>query len=293
MSRRFLILANPISGGGKSRRVAPDLRDALVARGHEVELHFTTHKGDAGQQAARCGEGRFDAVVSVGGDGTLNEILNGLRDLSQPLAILPLGTANVLAKELRLPFAPQGLAELLHGGRARELAVGTANGRRFLLFCGVGFDARMVEELERVRTGTGGMRRWIGPVWNVIRSWPRQDLHVVADGSTVATTANQVLVTRVRGYGGILHLPRAVDWSDGKLHLLCFLQRTRLAWAAAAARAMLGRLEPSPRLLHGTATRITVTAATPTPYQVDGDLGGTTPVEIELLPGRARVFTPL
>ena len=194
---------------------------------------------------------------------------------------------------IAIPFAPSAVADLLDRGRPRELAVGRANGRRFLLFCGVGFDAAMVQRLELLRTGTAGFRKWTRPVLSVVWRWPLHELVVQADGVEVARRATQVLVTRVRAYGGFLHLPRVVDWRDGSLHLLTFLSRTRLAYATKTLLAFLRCLKPSRSLLHRTATRITVTSEHPIPYQIDGDFGGTTPVEIERLEQRARVYTPL
>jgi hypothetical protein len=96
---------------------------------------------------AHAGEEPWDALVAVGGDGTVNEVLSGMPDPARPLAMLPVGTANVLAS-VRLPRAPAALAALIARGRTRLHALGVANGRRFLLFCGAGVDGAVVERLH-------------------------------------------------------------------------------------------------------------------------------------------------
>ena len=290
MSRRFLILANPIAGGGRARALAPRLQDELRRLGASAELHFTTSKGDARARAAAIVPASVDAIVGVGGDGTLNEILNGLADPSLPLAVLPLGTANVLAKELRLPADPPALARLLHTGTTLEAALGEANGRRFLLFCGVGVDGQMVEALERRRRGKGGLRSWVGPVGEVAWRWPRTGLRVTLDASRTLHDVTELLATRVRNYGGMFTMPGAIDIRDGELHAITCTSRRRLGYAWHALRAALGCLQPSASLGATTARTIRVEAERPVPYQIDGDLGGTTPVEIRCLHTRARLF---
>ncbi len=279
MARRFLVLANPIAGGGRGRAAADHLVAALRARGCTAALRVTTRAGEARAFAAEADD--YDALAVVGGDGTVNEALNGMRDLRLPLGVLAMGTANVLRHELRLPRRPTALAALLAHGTPRPVTVGLANGRRFLLFAGVGLDGAIVRRVEEVRRGPLGKLRWTGPILHIVRRWPVPDLHVQLDDRPAQSGCSQVLVTRVRNYGGLLHLPRGIRIDDGHLHALLFRQRSRFAWARAVTRAWFGRLRPGRDVDHATAARITVTAATPVPWQIDGDYGGTTPVTIE------------
>ncbi|MCB9879897.1 MAG: NAD(+)/NADH kinase [Planctomycetes bacterium] len=142
--RRVLVIANPISGGGRGKVRAAQLADALRARGLTAECHFTTAAGDAGARARAAADEDWQTLVAVGGDGTVNEVLNGMPDPSRPLAVLPVGTANVLALELGLPKDPQAAAAAIAAGRCRSMTIGVADDRRFLLFCGVGVDGAVV-----------------------------------------------------------------------------------------------------------------------------------------------------
>ena len=288
--QRFLILANPISGGGKARMLAPALATALREHGIEATVHLTQAAGDAAARARTAASEGFTGLVAVGGDGTVNEVLNGMADPSMPLAVLPVGTANVLALELGLPRDPVQLARLVASGSTRQLAIGLAAGRRFLLFCGIGLDGAVVQRLSQVRSGTLGKHKWLGPILHTVLHWPRFDLSVAFDDGTRLDGVGTVLVTRVRNYGGIAAMPRGIDLGDGRLHVLCFRPRSRLAWIWLGFLAILRLLRPGRWLVHRTAQTITVSGSAP--YQIDGDHGGAAPLRVELAPAQATVFAP-
>ncbi len=295
--REVLIIANPIAGGGRASKGAPELRDALAARGLRADLRFTADAGDVVRFAHDADPRRFAAVVSVGGDGTLNTVLDNLPDPTVPLAMMPYGTANVLAHELRLPRAPADLALAIDAGRTIGAAIGLAQPlrpegarpRRFLLFAGAGLDGAMVEELERVRRGTLGKLRWVKPVLTIVRHLPRHRLRIETDTGEVRDDLSEALVTRVRSYGGVFAMPGPIDIEDRVFHVLCFRQRTRWQWLRAAFRAWLGRLRLGTDVEHLTARTVRIDAAASTPYHLDGDFGGRTPLRLELDPRQARL----
>ena len=232
VSKRFLILANPIAGGGRSKQLAPLLAAELQKRGGSAEVYFSNAAGDLGRRAAKVVPNDFDAIVSVGGDGTLNEILNGLPDPTVPLCPMALGTANVLALELGLPRRPQQLAEILAGGRTLRAAIGLCSrapdteAQRFLLFVSTGMDASIVERLEQVRTGTLGKLGWVRPILETTWRWPLRQF-TVRVGEREFTGVTSALATRVRNYAGVLKLLKSIDITDGQLHVLLFRQRSR------------------------------------------------------------------
>jgi diacylglycerol kinase (ATP) len=287
--RRILILANPIAGGGRARNLAPALARELAARGADAEVHFTAAAGDAGRRAGQANEA-WDALVVLGGDGTVNEVLNGMPDPTRPLGVLPLGTANVLACELGLPREPAAAAAAFMDGRVRPLAIGLANGRRFLLFCGVGIDGAVAQRLHEARPGTLGKRKWLGPILHVTRRWPRFSLRArLADGEEL-DGLSAVLVTRVRNYGGVLRLTPGIDVDDGMLHVLCFSGRTRAWWMWQGLRGFLRCMRPGPGLVVRRANAVRIDGAAP--LQIDGDYAGQAPVGVELLAARANVLVP-
>ena len=287
--RRVLLIANPISGGGRGRDLAPRLAEALRACGVEAEVYLTRASGDAAARAAAAGPEPWDGLVALGGDGTVNEVLNGMPDPSRPLGVLPVGTANVLALELALPRDVDAAAAVIAGGHLHELAIGLCGARRFLLFVGVGIDGAIVKRVSERRTGTLGKHKWIGPLLHTVWRWPRPSLQVICDEGPPLTDVSSVLVARVATYGGIMRLPDA-DRDSGELHVLAFHVRSRWSWLYHGLRATLGRLRPGPHLTVRRAKAVRVAGAAP--FQIDGDHGGDSPVELSLLPTRARLYAP-
>ncbi|MCB9886911.1 MAG: hypothetical protein H6838_15575 [Planctomycetes bacterium] len=288
--RRVLVIANPISGGGRGKVRAAQLADALRARGLTAECHFTTAAGDAGARARAAADEDWQTLVAVGGDGTVNEVLNGMPDPSRPLAVLPVGTANVLALELGLPKDPQAAAAAIAAGRCRSMTIGVADDRRFLLFCGVGVDGAVVHRLHQVRTGTLGKHKWLGPILHTVRNWPRFSLRATFADGRVLDDLSSVLVTRVRNYGGVIQLPRAVDPDSDQLYALCFRIRSRTAWCWQGARGLLRQMRPGRafELIATTGLRVDGTA----PYQLDGDHAGTSPLTIRCEAVKANLVVP-
>ena len=289
-ARRLLLICNPISGGGRGRTLGPALAAALRLRGVHADCYLTTAAGDGEARARAAGSEPWDALIAIGGDGTVGEVLNGMPDPSRPLGMFPLGTANVLAVELGLPKRVDAAAAAFAAGRVRQLAIGRCNGRRFLLFAGVGTDGAVVQRLHQVRSGTLGKRKWAGPILHTLWHWPQFTLRATFADGEVLDDLSSVLVTRVRDYGGVLKLPKQVSCDSGLLHVLCFRQRTRRSWLWLGVRGICRQLHAGGKLQLRSTTAVRVDGDAP--YQLDGDFGGLAPAQIDLLPTAAQVLVP-
>ncbi len=278
--QRVLLIANPVSGGGRGLAAAERCATELRRLGAVAEVYRTVAAGDAQRRAAAAAHEPWTTLVAVGGDGTVNEVLGGMGELRQRLAMLPVGTANVLAIELRLPRRPEALAAAIVRGRTRQLAVGLANGRRFVLFCGVGLDGAVVHRLATTRSGTCGKVKWLAPILHTLWHWPRCSLRATFGDGSVREGLGTVLVTRVRDYGGVVKLPASIDVDDGRLHVVCFRARSRLAWLWLGLCGLCRCMRPG-RWLEVVPTD-SVRIEGHAWYQLDGDAGAAAPVDVTL-----------
>src|SRR5690606_33094853 len=195
-------------------------------------------------------------------------------------AVLPVGTANVLAAAYRLPPSPELLAERIAAGNTIEHAIGLAGDRRFLLFCGAGHDGAAVERLERSGTRLCGKKKWVLPILATICRWaPYRLTAIFPDGERLTDLAT-VLVTRVRNYGGSFALTPGIDPGDGRLHVLCFRARSRWSWIGLGLRAFASRLQPCRHLVVRATTAVRIEGVAP--YHLDGDHAGSTPIDVRL-----------
>jgi len=279
------VIGNPISGGGAAREKIERLGARLQTRGHAVETFLTAAAGDGGRRAGELASGEFDRLVVVGGDGTLNEVVNGLPAPGVvPIAQLPAGTANILAHELGFPFDPLGAAALVERGEVRSIDLGIVDGKRFLMVVSAGFDAMVTRYLRENRRGTLGYMGYVRPVVEVFRNYVPPDLWVAVDDYPPVRCGFAV-ISNTRNYGGLFAVADRARCDSGHLDVCCFTRATIPKLLGIFARALTVGASRTPGLRYLTGRRIVLSVRGRAPVEVDGDYHGEAPVEIELLPG--------
>jgi len=289
---RALVVANPIAGRGKAEPAAGEVHAGLEAAGFEASLLLTTKAGDGIEAATQVDE-RTELVVSIGGDGTLREVLEGLgRSGTDPrVAVLPFGTANVLGRDLELPRHAAGLLELVASGNTTSLDVADVNGELSFLCVGVGPDAEMVKAVDDARDGPIRFRNYVFSVSALFKTPRRRNLVVTLDGEALEGRFGFVLASNMIHYGGLFRLGAERKLGDGLFEVYLFEKASIPALAAYALRAFLGRL-PGGSCTMRRAAEIRVESDPPAPYQLDGDPGGVTPVQIRMTDRRVRLCVP-
>lgn len=288
---RISIIANPIAGGGRGAARSARLEQLLRLRGHSVDRYLTTKAGDARQRASELMPAT-ELVIAVGGDGTLNEIINGLRDPAA-LAVtqLPMGTANIVAREFRLPFSCDELAEQVENFQIRMLDLPTLNGRRFIAISSSGLDAAVVREVTRSRKGKLGFLGYPLPLLRCLQSFTPSRMEITIDGQTHHGT--QVFVGNIRTYAGFFQITDRAQPDSGLLDI-CIVPnggKTKLMsllWSGWR-RTVSQRRDIIYR--QGRTVRIE-SAQQPCPIEVDGDDYGDTPADITLQPRSLAFAVP-
>ncbi len=284
-ARRLLVIHNPMAGRrakGKLLRWKIELRRF----GAEVTLVETAGPRHAVALAAAADPERFDAVAVAGGDGTINEAVNGLMVSKLPLALLPLGTANVLANELDLPQEIDALAQIAAFAPSRPVLPGEivtaerAEPWRFLLMAGVGFDAEVVAHLDlRLKRHIGKGAYVLGSLAQLMRH-RAPCLPAVLDG--LAEEAASLVVARAHFYGGRFVLAPAARLDQPRLHAVLFPEKSRFAALRYMAAVVLGRLARQRDVEVRPAEQIELRGPRGAPVQVDGDIRAYLPARIRL-----------
>lgn len=298
--RRAAVVFNPVAGSrGRAGHLA-SFRSELSRLGWTVDEHPTHRAGDAPHLAHDAAAGGADVVVAAGGDGTLNDVASGLRSLgaaAPPVAVLPLGTSNLLARELGHSGDPRAAARAVAAGALRtiDLADVTSPGGgppRTLVACaGVGWDAHVVRELAARRRGHITFSTWLAPIFRALRDYPFPEFRVSgADGT--AESAVLALFLNVRPYAAFFRpLPHARA-DDGMLDALLVRREAVRRLPAIAWRAWRGRPPAGDGVVVLRASSFRVEADSPVPCQVDGDVAGSTPVDMLVRPGCLRLVLP-
>lgn len=273
--------------------------ETLRERGWRIDMVETTHGGDATRFARAAAEERLDALIVVGGDGTVNEAANGLVDSATALGALPSGTANVWVKEMGLPLGDlPAAARRLAGADVRAIDVGEVRGptiapRVFILWCGVGLDAAITRDVEpqrEMKRRLGALTFWlvgIRTAWNYRGT--RATL-VVGERRTrrrviLALAANAQL------YGGIVKIAPNARVDDGLLDFVVFKGTGFWATAWHIVRVFFGAHAHDPQVEIHSASSISVSGKD-LPVHVDAEPIGFAPIEIRVRPRALRVLVP-
>ena len=296
--RRLLVIHNPTAGGRRARRLRAVV-SRLEARGLSVAVRPTGKRGDAEDFARSADPAEIDAVVAAGGDGTINEVINGLavhaaggRPL--PLVIVPMGTANVLAAELGLSTDAERIAAAIAGGRRTMIWPALANGRVFSLMAGVGLDARVLERVDPRVKRLIGKGAYVAETLVQLATRPDHRYRVTLDDGEAQEVAS-VIVAKGHFYGGRFICAPDARLTEPELHVCLFprggrLNALRYVWGVTA-----GRLARFPEYRVVTAKRVRIEGPAgdglfADAVQGDGDVLARLPVEITLAGWRLPVL---
>ena len=295
-NRKAVLIANPKTGRYESRRASIDeLSDYLKSIGVDVELKLTAGPGDATEIAFRAAHNGTSDVIVAGGDGTINEAIQGMAGTNARLAIIPRGTANVLARELELPLEPEEAASLLIRGHSRRVHLGVAineetnSERYFLLMAGIGLDASVVLRVQpALKKRVGKLAFWLSGLSH-LASWNPRPFTLEIEGKQYDATF--AAIGKAARYGGDLSItPRArLDQPD--FEICVFETSSRRQYLRLLSQAMRnGLTEKSEGVRFLRAKR--VRAIGDVPVQVDGEVIGRLPMRFEIAQHSLEVIVP-
>ena len=217
-------------------------------------------------------------IVAAGGDGTVNEVANGLAGSMRPLALLPLGTANVLAHEIGLPPGPEALAALIADAEPRPIWPGRVGDRLFVAMAGIGFDAEVISRVDnRLKRRFGKFAFAVAIARTLWRHRP-SGLVVRADGSTFR--AASVVITKGRFYAGRFRIAPGVRAADPLLQIVLFRHGSRPAVLRCLAAMCCGRLHRLRDVSIFATREVSLDGAEPSLVEADGEIAGRLPVTV-------------
>lgn len=292
---RLLLIINPTAGRDTPLRIEEAMRASFARRAivATIETVITRSPTDA-TAAAREARGCFDVVAAVGGDGTVRDVAAGLQETGVPLAIVPNGTANVLASDLGIPVLLGNALDLI-GPQARTvpLDLGEVNGRPFVLNVGAGYAARLVIETPRRWKRRIGYLAYLPAAVRATFARDRARAVIVIDGARFERRVQLVFVANSGGVGGrAVQIAPGVRPDDGLFTVAAFEPRTPLALLGAFTQLAAQRYAEIAGAHYWSGRQISITCDPPLPLQVDGDAAGRTPCAIRVLPGALRVIVP-
>jgi YegS/Rv2252/BmrU family lipid kinase len=300
MGYKTLLIYNPTAGPWDMTRILKRLAMQLERSGWSLSLVQTRQPGDATQHARQAVEDGLDVVLVAGGDGTVNEVVNGLVNTRTRLGILPVGTGNILAHQLRMPVlslaAPLYLKEVgeaLTHSRVQCVDAGIINDRYFISWAGIGLDAEIAVQMEPRPRYAKRLRTlpYIIAGFSVAFEFRGVRSRFEIEGRTFRTRALMALVSNIQLYAAFNIAPHA-RMDDGLLDIFIF---KGLGFSYALRHLLLifsGRYLRDPQVMHALAARMEVETTPSVAIHIDGDPYGETPATVDLAPACLHLLVP-
>ena len=276
--KNIAFIINPISGAKETQNAKKKL-PKLIMQTLDMEqwlpnIMFTEYAGHATELAYQYARMGFDAVVAVGGDGTINEVARGLKDTKTAMGIIPMGSGNGFARHLNIPIRPQKAIEMLNRCEPISVDYGLANGRLFVSTCGTGFDAVVADNFAG--SSKRGFMTYLQNTLKVAWNYQPQTYHIVGDGLDVTHKAFLITFANANQWGYEAMIAPKASLQDGKMDIMLMSSHAILGSASLALRLFAGSIDNSHFMDTLRAKEVTLEREETAPFHIDGD-----PVEME------------
>ncbi|MEM9446621.1 MAG: diacylglycerol kinase family protein [Verrucomicrobiota bacterium] len=288
MNPKICIILNPAAKGERARRFVRTLKREFP----DVHLMLTRAPGHALNLAREASDKGFETIVAAGGDGTLNEVVNGMALSKSKLGIMPIGSVNVFAMELGIPREVDKAVEILRKHHTRKIDLARANNRWFVQLSGVGFDAEIVKSTDLNLKKALGPLSYAVTVSQLAGKKPAT-IHLRNGKKSHKKDGAFVLIGNGRLYGGPFAVFPDADLEDGLLDVCLFEKISHMDVLRYIQGIILGRHINMEDVHYFKADKIVISSENnEVPVEVDGELSGNTPVEFEVVTKGLEVIVP-
>jgi YegS/Rv2252/BmrU family lipid kinase len=290
MARRLAVIVNPTAGAGRALDSLPRIRAELDRLGAEYHVVETTSQEHAREEATAARE-RGETVGALGGDGLVGTLAGRLCGGESPLAVLPGGRGNDLARVLDIPTEPEAAARVAVEGVEHAIDVPNVDGESFVGIASCGFDSvanRMANEAKVVR----GNLVYLYAALRALATWKHATFKVVVDGEEHTTAGYSVIVANSKAYGGGMYVVPHAELDDGQLDVVLPHGGSKLDFLRMMPKIFKGTHVDDPRLTFLRGHEVEVSADRPFDVYADGDPIAALPVRIGIARRALRVLVP-
>jgi diacylglycerol kinase (ATP) len=292
--KRARLIYNPTSGREQIKRQLPEILDRLEQAGYETSCHATKGVGDATKAAISAVEKAFDIVIAAGGDGTINEVVNGLAEqpIRPRLGIIPVGTTNDFARAIHVPRTVEKSVEVIAKGHTVPMDIGKVNDSYFINIAGGGRLTELTYEVpSRLKTMLGQLAYYLKGIEMLPSLHPTQVV-VEYDGKLFEGEIMLFLVANTNSVGGFEKLAPNAKFNDGMFDLIILKKANLAEFIRVANKAIRGEHIFDEQVIYAKANRIKVMTDEKMQLNLDGEYGGLLPGEFVNLYQHLDVFVP-
>ena len=292
MTKRARLIANPAARTLPSRDRLATAPAWLRLHGWETDSFVSNSSAHTTELAREAADRGYDVVIAAGGDGTVNEIVNGLAHSNTALAVIPGGTGNVWTREMGTPWHPGSVAATLERGRRVRIDLGLADERYFLLMASLGIDSSVVAVVESGAKAALGRAAYISRGLREAVRYRGVQAEITAGGETWHMPLFLALLGNTRSYGGLISISSAASAMDGLLDLVTYRAGGPGKFAVDLLRTAMHRHIGLGGAQYQRVHEAYIHTDPPVPVQADGDIIGQTPMRFSVAPRALDVILP-
>lgn len=292
--KQAMIIINPSSGKEQALEYVKKAEDILSEQGYQVTVNETAKELDATHFCIDACKECHDLVVSIGGDGTLHETINGLLDQEHrpKLGVIPLGTVNDFARALQIPLNPEQAIETLKSSHTKEVDMGKLNDKLFANVVAAGSLAGALSSVSSEDKSKLGAFAYFRDGMKELMSNSASPLKIEYDGEVWEGEAPLFLAALTNSVGGFENMVPDAEVDDGLLHCFIVTNLNMFNTLTAGISLLLGSLKDHKDVIYFTAEHVKVSSTDSVTTNVDGEEGPTLPVDMRIMPGHIRVVVP-
>ena len=269
--KKYMLIVNPEAGSGKTMKVLPQIENILRTKKVEYEFHFTQEPRHATELVKEIGS-KFDVIVSVGGDGTINEVINGLPDFKIPFGMIPIGTGNDFARSCSIPYnSIEEAIQILMNHDVKNIDVGEVNGRKFINVLGMGFEGQVNWNARKIEFIKGAFRYILAIAYTLI-AYKRIPIKLTLDKKTLDDGIYLISVGNGWNVGGGLQLTPKAKLDDGVFDVCYVKEIKRWRIITNFSKLLKGTLPELDEVEIFQAKRIKVESPEFIPFHFDGEI---------------------
>ena len=294
---KSMLIYNPVAGQIWQQFQPEMVKTYLEKHGWQVDVEPTQKMGGGAELARKAAAEGYDVVIAAGGDGTINEVAQGLVHTPVKLGFLPVGTTNVLAREFKVPLNYEDALAYLPQAESHPIDLGRVNQRYFLLMAGVGYDAEILMRVNKqLKTVAGKLAVFTSGVENLFYHKPFALKLRFEDAQgrrfRLKRTVMQIFISNASTYATDYKIADQAVMDDGLLELHIFKSKRFRDTFYSLISLLLRRHKEWVDFEHHSIRKLRILARKPVPVQIDGDLIGYTPISVEIVPRALHILAP-
>ncbi len=288
--KRIAFIINPISGTNNKYNIKSKIENFFSNNDFDINITLTTKAGDATQFASQFSDEGYDAVIAVGGDGTVNEVVNGIKGKSIAMGIIPSGSGNGFARHIHIPLRTEKALKVISNLYTTEVDTITINGRISVNVSGVGFDAMVAEKFQKL--SKRGISSYAKIIIKELPKYESQTYKIIIDGKEIERNAFLVSIANSSQFGNNAYISPKASITDGEIDLCIVNKFNKLESPIFAQRIMLGTVDRSKYVEIIRAKKIEIKQESNI-YHLDGDaMTDGNKLIIKINPGALNMIIP-